>query len=57
MKRISQLPYFDVTKTGFKEMAVTVPVSDSSEEIRRVNIGDHCFLNENDAMNYIKSIY
>lgn len=57
MKRISELPTFNVNESGFKEMAVTIPISNSHEETRRVHIGEHCYLNEDDAIDRIRDIY
>lgn len=55
-KRIIQFPSFDPSEEDIYEMAVTIKVW-GREEIRRVNIDEHCYLNEQDAIDRIKEIY
>ena len=51
--KISELPSCKPEETGFKDMAVTI----SNEEVRRVHVGAHVYLDEDDAVHKIKAIY
>lgn len=54
MKKISQLPYFEVNESLPIEMVVTVP---PINEFRQVHIKDHCYSTELAAIERIRDIY